>query len=65
MISIRETSKSPYVSKYVVELVGLSSDVKPVGKFENYTLVNGSSLFEMDTFNLYMYDEASQNWVKP
>lgn len=45
------TGKKPYG-----EGSCLSTDTKPVG------MANGSTLMEMDTGKVYMYDEAGEQW---
>lgn len=37
---------------------GLSSDDKPMGE-----IINGSSLYLMDTQQVYMYDEEHEIWI--
>ena len=39
--------------------MNLSSDIKPV----NEGIPNGSSFFEMDTFNVYFFNKATKTWV--
>lgn len=46
------------------ELVGKSSDTKPTGKYNNSEIRNGSTFFEMDTCDIYMYDEDTESWYK-
>ena len=41
-----------------VDLAGLSTDVKPIG------FATGSSFLEVDTTDVYLYDEESQEWNK-
>lgn len=41
------------------DLRGLSTDTKPT---EN--VPNGSTFFEMDTGDVYMFDESAQIWLK-
>lgn len=38
---------------------GLSTDTKPTGQ------INGSTFYETDTGNLYVYDEEHDEWVCP
>lgn len=45
--------------KHYVEGFCLSTDVKPV---EN--MANGSSLIEMDTSKVFLFDEAGSQWDK-
>ena len=47
-----------------IELAGLSTDEKPKKEFESYPILNASTFFEMDTGNLYWYDEDSEAWIK-
>lgn len=48
---------------YGLEFYGLSTDTKPVGFFENSEVTNGSYFFEMDTQEVYFYDEATKSWL--
>ena len=48
---------------------GLSSDTKPTGIFvqdevSRYSVTNGSVFVEIDTGDEYMFDDASDTWVK-
>lgn len=61
MISIYEVVG--FNSKYLLKLVGLSSDEKPIKKFDSQLLMNGSRFLEMDTNNEFIYDEAAQKWL--
>lgn len=49
-------------------MYGLSSDTKPVDKFEfyekNYHITNGSTFYEMDTKTAFLFDEANKVWIK-
>ena len=45
------------------EFIGLSTDSKPTGTYEDTTIMNGSSFFEMDNQAVKFYDETSQSWV--
>lgn len=42
------------------EFIGLSADEKPT---EN--VVNGSSFLEIDTLDVYFWDEDTQSWIAP
>lgn len=48
----------------ILELVGLSTDVKPIGEVDGVRIVNGSTYIEMDTCNMSMYDEENQRWLE-
>ncbi len=43
---------------------GLSTDTKPTGTFNGMKIVNGSSFFEMDTQEIYFYNEAANAWLE-
>lgn len=48
---------------------GLSSDTKPIDKFQQdevsaYSITNGSTFLEIDTGDEYMFDYASNTWNK-
>jgi len=47
--------------KKLVEYNGLSTHVKPVE--DNFAF--GSSFFEVDTGNVYFFNEESQEWMNP
>ena len=61
MVSI--TKISFVGSKPILEIVGLSTDQKPL-KNNNigFELTNGSTYFAMDTGQVYMYDETNDKW---
>jgi hypothetical protein len=46
-----------------IEAIGLSTDTKP-SKIGALYVTNGSAVLEMDTGDLYLYDEAGQTWIK-
>ena len=46
-----------------LSLKGLSTDAKPTGSFEGMKLTNGSTFFEMDTQEVYFYDEEGGDWL--
>lgn len=47
----------------LLEIVGLSSDNKPIKTVDNYYIMNGSTFLEMDTGIVYFYDEEAQQWI--
>ena len=47
-----------------LDIVGLSTDEKPIDKFENTPIINGSVFLEMDTGEIYLYDEENSKWYK-
>lgn len=44
------------------ELRGLSTDTKPT-EINGYTIGNGSVFIEIDTQNVYIFNETTQEWV--
>lgn len=61
MISIFEVVD--FNSKYLLKLVGLSSDEKPIKRYDSQLLMNGSGFLEMDTNKQFIYDEKNQKWL--
>lgn len=57
MISIVENGN-------VYELRCKSTDTKPTTFANGKQMTNGSALLEMDTGDVYMFDAASNQWVK-
>ena len=50
-------------TKKELDLNGLSTDTKPTVSFEGLKLTNGSTFFEMDTQNVYFYDQDVEDWL--
>jgi len=46
-----------------VYIVGLSTDVKPTDTIDGVKIYNGSTLYEMDTQKMYVFDEENTQWV--
>lgn len=51
------------VNEHVIELRGLSTDTKPLKKDYKY-LGNGSTMLEMDTAKVFMYDATNDCWIE-
>lgn len=51
------------VNEHVIELRGLSTDTKPLKKDYPY-LGNGSTMLEMDTAKVFMYDATNDRWIE-
>ena len=49
-------------SRVWLELYGLSSDTKPIETFQNVFIGNSSTYYEMDTGNMFIYDEENHVW---
>lgn len=45
-----------------MELYGLSTDEKPIEKIGTIGIGNASTFYEMDTGNIYIYDEENHKW---
>lgn len=46
------------------EFYGKSTDIKPTVDANGQPLVNGSVFVEIDTSEVYFYDEATQTWLQ-
>lgn len=57
MTKFQETSG--VTSKYLVDIACLSTDTKPTDG-----IVTGSIALEVDTGDIYAYDEAGEEWNK-
>ena len=55
--AIRAREIAPGV--YLKKIYGLSSDTKPT-----YQIANGSIFIEMDTSDVYFFDEENSRWLK-
>ena len=42
---------------------GLSTDTKPTVKWYSEKIKNGSTFLEMDTQEIYFYDESTESWL--
>lgn len=42
---------------------GLSTDTKPTVNYNSLKITNGSTFFQMDTQEVYFYDEATESWL--
>lgn len=60
MITLNKYADKP--DKAYIELYGLSTDNKPIEKFKNTLLKNGSIFYEMDTKKAFIYDEENHQW---
>lgn len=62
MVSISKVGEK--ANGRVLELSGLSTDVKPIGEVNGARIMNGSTYFEMDTCNISVYDEENRRWLE-
>jgi len=49
-------------NRNVLDIVGLSTDTKPISTIESLTITNGSIFTEIDTANIFMFDEENRTW---
>jgi len=61
MISVLKMGDKPCTS--FVELVATSTDEKPIGKYNDVYIANGSILKEIDTGREYVYNEEGTVWI--
>ena len=60
MITCSKYSDRP--NRSWMELYGLSTDEKPIEKFENTYIGNSSTYYCMDTREAFIYDEENRKW---
>lgn len=74
MVTINEVKKSDIRGEgiFLVTLMGLSTDDKPtkldptkVEGGNNGEIENGSFFIEIDTQNVYLFDEENTEWLNP
>lgn len=59
------TTMSKYgasINRPLCEIVGLSTDNKPIDKVEDVYIQNGSKFIEMDTDKEYLFDGENKEW---
>ena len=59
------TTMSKYgdkINKPLCEIVGLSTDTKPIDMIEGIYIQNGSKFIEMDTDKKYLFDAVNKQW---
>ncbi len=49
-------------NRQLCEIVGLSTDTKPIDIVEGVYIQNGSKFIEMDTDKKYLYDAENKQW---
>lgn len=66
MVTIYKIEKSDIKNgeKFLVELRGLSDDEKPT-TINGGAIINGSEFLEIDTGDLYYFNEDDTEWVLP
>ena len=63
MITIYKIVTAP-TGGTVLEMRGLSTDEKPTETISGYGVGNGSTIYEIDTGKLYMFNGTSSAWVE-
>ncbi len=58
------TATSPQTTVQELGFKGKSTDTKPVDTYNGQPIPNGSTFYEMDTKNVYMYDEENSTWIQ-
>lgn len=66
MVTIYKVEKADIKNggKFLVELRGLADDEKPT-TINGGAIINGSEFLEIDTGDLYYFNEDDTEWVKP
>lgn len=64
MISLDNTPVLKENNTYEFSFTGLSTDTKPVTKYDHKKIANGSTFFEMDNQNVVFYDAESGAWLE-
>ena len=62
MITCNKYSDRP--NRSYMELYGLSTDEKPIEKFENTFIGNASTFYCMDSKEAFIYDEENHKWLE-
>lgn len=47
-----------------MDLMGKSTDEKPIEYFESHKIKNASTFYEMDTRKVFLYDEEDNVWIE-
>ena len=61
MITLNKYSDRP--NRSYMELYGLSTDAKPIKKFEGTFIGNASIFYCMDSKETFIYDEENHKWL--
>ena len=62
MITLNEYGNK--TNRVWLELYGLSTDEKPIEKFEGTFIGNGSIYYCMDSKETFIYDEENHRWLE-
>ena len=58
------TSHGTFSTAEPMSLYAKSTDDKPTVKFKGTKIENGSTIYEMDTKKVYMYDSENDLWIE-
>lgn len=64
MITICKTTSSMSDGAPIMELRGKSTDTKPIDTLCGYKVGNGSTFFEIDTGEVFVFDVDGKAWIK-
>ena len=64
MITIYKATTSLADRVPILELRGKSTDTKPTDMICGYKVGNGSTFFEIDTGEVFVFDGEALSWVK-
>lgn len=48
----------------ILELVGLSTDIKPTDEIDRLRITNGSTFYAIDTKKIWMFSEEDRTWYE-
>lgn len=51
-------------NRVYLTLYGLSTDEKPIKKFDKIYIGNASTYYEMDSKKCFIYDEENHRWLE-
>lgn len=63
-MAITMTKIGEHTNAPVLELRGLSSDIKPIEFYEGYPILTGSAFLEIDTGTVFFYNAEAQTWIE-
>lgn len=63
MITADDTPRKKQNDRFEFGFKGLSTDAKPISKYHNMLIANGSSYLAIDTKEVFFYDEEDEQWV--
>lgn len=62
MVTLSKYGNQP--NRNICEIVGLSTDEKPIKSIEGIPICNGSTYLEMDTSTVFIFSESDATWYK-